>query len=461
MRAFAVAREPSKMSDSLLQRLLHQYDFLAFDIEEHLLAVKHAEHLRQRFGSYVKAMHADGPWPLEKKILEYINAGRLDHIPHFARLRRPCERFEDLPLIQKADIRKHPDDYLSLALRPGHSAWTRKSYGTTSRPIQVVHSNEYYFDLLYLPIRKAAARFGCAQDDGSPVYALGIGEGDNFVLVDPTGETGLYVEVGITAEGSASRRRAIDMIYDLQPRFVSSRPNLFSLLMDDVGVQFDLERYRPEAVMSGGEALLPDMRSRLEGFFGCGVIDRYGMSEVGLIASECSRGYLHVDNSAHYVEVVTASREQAAEEEVGEIVVSGVGNRTMPFVRYRTGDVGALSLQPCRCGHRAPRLVRFTGRQLPNFVSPSGRSFSPFGVTSLVFGNFAEIKEFQLIQESPTALVLLVEFADGSRDHDAHMESLLRDIRSTLPLESMDLRCTTARFTKGHKFERFRSNVAP
>jgi phenylacetate-CoA ligase len=290
------------------------------------------------------------------------------------------------------------------------------------------------------------------------VFAVGIGEAGNFVLSDPTRATGLYVEVALDIADPVSKRRAIELIRDLRPPVVSSRPNLFALLLEG-GAQVDLGNYRPTAVMSGGEILLPQMRRRLEQFFGCRVINRYGMSEVGLIASECTHGFLHIDTSAHYVEIVSDSRKPVGTEEVGHIVISSIGNRAMPLLRYKTGDVGAISVEPCKCGHHFPRLVHFRGREIPNFKLPGEREFSPLLLTVEIFERFKNVNNLQLVQESDSSLTLLIEFTDNSEAHTEELRSIAQFARAMLPIDDMELLYRAVRFPRGGKFQRYQSFV--
>jgi len=445
------------MASSLLQQLLSKYDSLTFDIEEYLVSTKYVDHLERRFVAFRKGMHEIESWPLKSKILNSINGGELDHIPYYALQKKGYASFEDLPFIEKNDIRAHPAQYVSTSVAVEDS-WSSQSYGTTGRAVNIRYSNEYYFDVLYLPIRKAAACVGFEECTANSVFALGIGETGDFVLVDPTNEHGLYLELRIDPDNPASRHRVQEAICELKPHFISSRPNLFNLLLDK-GLDLDLDEYRPQAVMSGGEVLSLNTRRRLEEFFGCRVVNRYGMSEVGLIAAECVHGYLHVDTSAHYLEIVDESGRPAEPGEIGQIVISGLGNRVMPLIRYKTRDVGAIDLSPCECGHGSPRLVNFGGRKLPNFTLPNGQAYSPVPLTSVLFDRFPDLSEFQVVQESSDVLSLLVEFAATPADQNDQMRSMAEIVRSALPIRDIEVRCNAVQFSKTSKFERFRSLI--
>lgn len=46
----------------------------------------------------------------------------------------------------------------------------------------------------------------------------------------------------------------------------------------------------------------------------------------------------------------------------GEIVVTGLANRTTPFIRYNLHDLGQFAARACRCGSPFPLLTRRIGR---------------------------------------------------------------------------------------------------
>lgn len=46
----------------------------------------------------------------------------------------------------------------------------------------------------------------------------------------------------------------------------------------------------------------------------------------------------------------------------GELVISTLTKRAIPFVRYRTGDITALNAEACPCGRTTVRMARVKGR---------------------------------------------------------------------------------------------------
>ena len=72
------------------------------------------------------------------------------------------------------------------------------------------------------------------------------------------------------------------------------------------------------------------------------VIDTYGMTEFGLIASESDEGEMLIDTSGVTVEVLDEQRHSVPSGQVGELVISSIRNTAMPLLRYKTQDMGAL-----------------------------------------------------------------------------------------------------------------------
>lgn len=110
-----------------------------------------------------------------------------------------------------------------------------------------------------------------------------------------------------------------------------------------------------------GEMLYPFQRQTIEEGLGARVIETYGCNETGTVAYECPAGSIHV--FADHVEVeILKDGEPAPPGEIGDIVLTCTTNRTMPLIRYRVGDRGRLSSDPCSCGRPHPVLYGIEGR---------------------------------------------------------------------------------------------------
>jgi phenylacetate-coenzyme A ligase PaaK-like adenylate-forming protein len=80
----------------------------------------------------------------------------------------------------------------------------------------------------------------------------------------------------------------------------------------------------------------------------------------------------------------------------------------MPFLRYRTGDLGRLCYEKCSCGETSPILSQLSGRLVPVFRLPGGKLFSPTQFRD-TFDKFRWLKEFQMIHEKTNLVRILYE----------------------------------------------------
>ena len=111
---------------------------------------------------------------------------------------------------------------------------------------------------------------------------------------------------------------------------------------------------------------VPDaIAARLHRAWGCRVFKHYGMTEMGLGgAVECAaRSGCHFREADLLVEIIDPGTLQPMPDgKVGEIVVSTLTREGMPLIRYRTGDMSAFMVDPCRCGTVLKTLGTVRGR---------------------------------------------------------------------------------------------------
>jgi phenylacetate-CoA ligase len=85
--------------------------------------------------------------------------------------------------------------------------------------------------------------------------------------------------------------------------------------------------------------------------------------------------------------------------ETGEIVVTHLATADFPFIRYRTGDVGALDMQACPCGRGLPVLARLEGRTTDFIVAADGTVMHGLALI-YVLRDIEAIDQFKVVQES-------------------------------------------------------------
>ncbi len=204
---------------------------------------------------------------------------------------------------------------------------------------------------------------------------------------------------------------SVRTIERFRPHILTGAPSCLELLADNwrsVGSSVA----GPSLVVSRGEVLGGESRSRLQEAFRCRVVDYYNCEEVGNVGWECPDHprHLHVNTDACVVEIVDPEGRRVQSGEEGLVVVTNLFARTMPFVRYSLGDRACLVAQRsarCSCGSTSPLMTAPSGRDEDFLVLPDGRKVSPRTIDNIVghelyaqLGNAESFVRYRLVQES-------------------------------------------------------------
>jgi phenylacetate-CoA ligase len=182
----------------------------------------------------------------------------------------------------------------------------------------------------------------------------------------------------------------------------------------------------PRAIVTTSEPLLPDWRRRIEGAFGAPVYDQYGCNDGGVLAQTCHAGRFHVAENVSLLEVFEGDTPCPPGVE-GELVVTNLHARVIPFLRYRVGDRAVLGRDPCPCGRRGTTLERILGRTGDRLRLPGGTEISLPGLTT-AFWNAPNVRRWQLVQPEIGRIRVRLELADAfDSDEAARLEADLQE----------------------------------
>ena len=175
--------------------------------------------------------------------------------------------------------------------------------------------------------------------------------------------------------------------------------------MDDLGIK---------VAFVTSERLYDNQREIISRVFGCRVANGYGGRDAGFIAHECPDGGMHLTAEDTVVEIVDSEGRMLPNGQSGEIVVTHLATKDFPFVRYRTGDVGALSSHPCRCGRGLPLLQSIEGRNTDFLVAADGTVMHGLAFI-YILRDLPGLRQFKIIQESLLETRILL-VTDGAFD---------------------------------------------
>jgi phenylacetate-CoA ligase len=268
-----------------------------------------------------------------------------------------------LPFTHKTDLRENYPFGL-LAVPREELVRVQASSGSHGKPTVVGYTRadlENWTELMARSMTMAGVRPGMlihnANGYGLFTGGLGFHQGGERI-----GATVVPVSGGQTA------RQAM-LIRDFRAHVLVATPS-YSLViaqaLQDAGV--DPQDNTLELGLFGGEPWTEGLRTQIDTALGIRAINFYGLSEMcgPGVATECltARDGLHVQEDHFLVEVVDPEDGSPLPPGAdGELVFTTLTKEALPLIRYRTGDLGALSLEPCACGRTTARLIRLGGRR--------------------------------------------------------------------------------------------------
>ena len=93
-------------------------------------------------------------------------------------------------------------------------------------------------------------------------------------------------------------------------------------------------------------------------------------------------------------------------EREGELVLTTLTKRAMPLIRYRTGDITTLTVEPCRCGRTSARMARIKGRS-DDMLVVKGVNVYPSEVERTLLALDELAPHYQLVVDRGTTLARL------------------------------------------------------
>lgn len=184
----------------------------------------------------------------------------------------------------------------------------------------------------------------------------------------------------------------VELVDSYRPDFISASASTLFVLAR--WMERHNRRIRPvRFLLTGSENMYPHIKDRIESQFRSKVVDHYGQEEQVAVAMQCSyrRGY-HIQTEVGIVELLPTR------DGLHEIVGTSLHNFSMPFIRYRTGDLASGSGDACPCGRHHPVISNIEGRSTDFLFNSRKSLFSPLRL-NYAFSRMREIKEAQIVQE--------------------------------------------------------------
>ncbi len=307
-----------------------------------------------------------------------------------------------IPLTEKEEMRKYqemePFPYGGLLGRKIEEVTTfRQTSGTTGKPIYVPETYESWqwrieawCHILYMagfrPHHRVFLPF---------VYNVYVAFWEGHYASEKVG-------CELIPGGGLDTRGRIHKILEVKANAMMNTPTYGLHIAEEAkAMGIDPASLRIERMLCAGEPMPSSTRKRLEELFGCHVFDHIGGTEPCAWAGMCeTKEGMHIIEPFFLVEILdreTLSRE-VEEGEIGVAVVTPLGRRSFPLIRFNTKDLVVKGKRACPCGRTSKKIREVVGR-IDDLRKIRGVLFSPKTVEEVLRKDFQEIEEFEIIVE--------------------------------------------------------------
>src|ERR1051325_3899344 len=190
------------------------------------------------------------------------------------------------------------------------------------------------------------AQAGVTKDD-----IVVINSSYHLVVSGHTGQ-GAFTALGakVLPLGPGETERQVEIINRFGATVLFGFPS-YCLKLAEAGAKGNIR-----VMIAGGEPFtsIEGRREQVKKAFGGDIVaaDLYGLSGFNVVAMECRyENGMHILEDEVYAEVVDPETgDPLPYGQRGELVLTHINRRAMPFVRFKTGDLTILDVVTCKCG---------------------------------------------------------------------------------------------------------------
>lgn len=307
-----------------------------------------------------------------------------------------------LPVVDKEMLRARIEDVYTLPVERGISLFTG---GTTGKSLMVVYRPEdFQVRMAYLD----AFKLRCGIDPfasrkatfSGRSFAKGLFQGNRkiFWRDNRAYNQRMYSTFDLKEENMPYYLRNLQLFQpEVLNGFVSALHQLGGYVLRN-GID---PGFRPKAIFTTSETLLPHHREVIQEAFGAHVYDQYGSAEGATFVTECREGRLHYNVDTGVIEAMDFGHGP-------EMLITSFTTYGTPLIRYRIGDKVTFAEGTCTCGSSHPLVERIEGRKVDYLYSTERGKVSLSHLADVIKGLPNCVKEMQFVQEDLDAISVYV-----------------------------------------------------
>jgi len=316
-----------------------------------------------------------------------------------------------IPLTSSKDLHESepffavpPEQFIKVFSSSGTTGPPKRVYFTQKDLQRQISSITIGLRMMYRLTEKDVARItydhGYGIDDWGVRYCMGR-------ATESVGAMTVFTGTRLPAQ------QELQALQTYKATVLMGTPSYLNSLTHEVQKEIDPKTLSIKTMLVGTEPLPKSMRKNLESTWNTKVFQGYGLTEMGTsVAGECQQqDGMHVTESDFLVEVIDPKTEELLEPgEEGELVFTTLSREGMPFLRYRTRDLGVILKEPCPCGLPFKR-IKIKGRTDAMITIGSGDNIYPEAFNKVLF-KLPYVIEFQLVltkKENKDVVTVVIE----------------------------------------------------
>ncbi|HEX5779743.1 MAG TPA: hypothetical protein VFY21_12960, partial [Xanthobacteraceae bacterium] len=282
----------------------------------------------------VRFAHAQVPFYRDRLARLFVGHGIVD-----------LSRWTEIPILERAEVVEHAAAMRAKAVPDERGAVAEfRTSGATATPL-VVAVNGTVSTAANANLLRLLRWFG--KEPASALASIKIYPGDEEALY-PHGKTAKSWLIGHAAPRHALHvatpiAQQLEWLGRTKAPYLYTYPSNALALAEGVSPE-DGRAMGLELVIGFAETIPAGTREAVAERFGAVFASTYACQEIGTLAIECpeTRQYhLAVENAV--VELVDEEGRAVEPGERGRVVVTGLNNYAMPFIRYALGDIAVAS----------------------------------------------------------------------------------------------------------------------
>ena len=181
-----------------------------------------------------------------------------------------------------------------------------------------------------------------------------------------------------------------NLMIDLKTRVLRGYPSsvkIFALFLKKNSLKINSIKQ----ILVASEVLTDNDRNIIESVFDCKISNHYGLAEQIVMFGDCiNHTHLHNYFEYGYVELLDTDRAN-----IKKIIGTNLHNKTMPIIRYDTGDLAIVDDSKCKCSRNGITIKNIIGRHDQLIRTPNGYDIPSVNFYTM-FEHYLEIDQWQI-----------------------------------------------------------------